>query len=299
MSATYADNIEPSKVRLAVTELADSLRTRNHYTAAIKQFCRWLVDNGHAKRNPVAELKPAKHDADKRYVRRVLTQDEWARLSNATASSPESFRGLTGEDRLALYMVVLSTGWRAGGLSKLQAKDFRSDGLVILEARHSKNRREQRKFLPQQVYKRMAEYLKDREGTDTAWPGTWAQDAAEMLRIDLEAAGIKHKTDEGIMDFHAFRNTSITWLLEAGTPIYLVQQHADHASPAQTMRYARPKRDNVDDAIEKTFSHIISHKMTPGNKVSEKAISTIIPKTRSKRKKAHGRTPVGSNSKTA
>lgn len=292
IEARVADHIEPARVQVAVAALADSLRTRNHYAAAIKQFCRWLVDNGHAKRNPVASLKPAKHDADKRYVRRSLTQEEWGRLVKATVNSNERFRGLTGTDRLALYMVVLSTGWRAGGLTQLRTRDFRNDGLVIMEARYSKNRREQRKFLPPPVHSMMAAYLVRREDNELVWPGTWAQDAAEMLRIDLLAAGIKPKTEEGIMDFHAFRNTSITWLLEAGTPIYLVQKHADHASPAQTMRYARPKRETLDDAVESTFSHIISHNSTTINKDADSAITPIPAETSRRTKKAHGRTPV-------
>lgn len=259
IGATKAHQIEPAKVQIAVAKLADSLRTRNHYTAAAKQFCRWLIDNGHAKRNPVAGLKPAKHDADKRYVRRALSKEEWALLAKATADSQETFRSLDGKDRLILYMVVLSTGWRAGGVKCLKVANFGQDGLVVLEARYSKNRKEQRKFLPPEVAAQVAEYIKDRDPKEFVWPGSWAQDAAEMLRIDLAAAGIPHKTDEGVLDFHAFRNTSITWLLESGTPIYLVQRHADHASPAQTMRYARPKRDNLDDAISRTFHHLIRH----------------------------------------
>lgn len=290
IGVTHPDQIEPNKVTLAAAELAPGLRTRNHYTGSMKQFCRWLVDNGHAKRNPVSQLKPAKFEADKRYVRRALTRDEWDRLVNATVNSGRSFRGLTGNDRLMLYIFVLSTGWRAGGIAQLRAGDFGKDGLVTLQARYSKNRREQRKFLPDSVRKTLQGFLQDRPAIDRAWPGTWAEDAAEMLRIDLAAAGIKHKTEEGIIDFHSFRNTSITWLLESGTPIYLVQRHADHASPAQTMRYARPKRDNVDDAIEKTFSHIISLKSTSEIKSPKNDNPAISPIICMKQEKAHGRT---------
>lgn len=269
IGATRADHIEPAKVQLAVAALADSLRTRNHYTAAAKQFCRWLIDNGHARRNPVAGLKPAKHDADKRYIRRAMTQEEWAKLSKATMESNKRFRGLDGKDRYILYLIVLSTGWRVGGLKSLRAGSFGKDGLIAMEAKHSKNRKEQKKFLPDPIAKQVAEYLQDRPSHELVWPGTWPQDAAEMLRVDLVAAGISHITDEGVLDFHSFRNTSITWLLEAGTPIYLVQRHADHASPAQTMRYARPKRDNLDDAISRTFHHLIRQAQTPENKGCE------------------------------
>jgi integrase len=184
---------------------------------------------------------------------------------------------LTGKDRAILYLVALSTGWRAGGIANLRVHNFLTNGLVILEARYSKNRREQRKFLPDSVRKTVADYLQDKSVNEIVWPGNWYQNAAEMLRIDLKAAGINPKTDEGILDFHSFRNTSITWMLESGTPIYLVQRHADHANPSQTMRYARPKKDDVDDAVERTFSLLNSLAQTTENKVSEKSESAIIP----------------------
>ena len=147
--------------------------------------------------------------------------------------------------------------WPSSPLAQLRVSDFKADGLVILQARYSKNRKEQRKFLPSAIQASLQEYFNGRDINSKVWPGTWAQDAAEMLRLDLKAASIPHKTDEGILDFHAFRNTSITWMLEAGAPIYLVQQHADHANPAQTMRYARPKRGSVDDAVAKAFADIV------------------------------------------
>ncbi len=277
IEATHPDHIEPGKVTIACAELADSLRTRSHYQASIKQFCKWLVNNGYAKRNPVADLKPPKYEADRRYVRRVLTQEEWVRLSQATESSKRRFRGLTGADRIALYRIVMATGWRAGGLAKLKVHNFLANGLVILEARHSKNRKEQRKFLPESVRKTTQDFLQEKSVNETVWPGNWYQNAAEMLRIDLRAAGIQHETGDGILDFHSFRNTSITWMLEAGTPIYIVQRHADHANPAQTMRYARPKRGDIDDAVEQTFSSLISLAQPTENKVSEIPEAAIIP----------------------
>lgn len=49
IEATSPDSIEPARVEMAVADLGESLRTRNHYQAAIKQFCRWLVED--AKRS--------------------------------------------------------------------------------------------------------------------------------------------------------------------------------------------------------------------------------------------------------
>lgn len=255
--ATHPDHLEPDRIQIAAAQLVGGLHTRWYYLSSMRQFSRWLVDRGHARTHQLAGMKLPKFQTEIKYMRRALTREEWVKLTVATRSSTKSFRGLDGRDRLMLYSIGLSTGWRAGGLSQLRVQDFLPDGLLILRAKFSKNRKEQRKYLPPPLIEPLKAYLANREPHELIWPSTWGQDAAEMLRIDLKAAGIPYETVEGVLDFHAFRNASITWLLESGTPIYLVQRHADHASPAQTMRYARPKRGSVDEAVDKTFSQVM------------------------------------------
>jgi hypothetical protein len=44
--------------------------------------------------------------------------------------------------------------------------------------------------LPPDVAGALRRYLPGRPEGQPVWPGTWHKDAAEMLRVDLEAAGI-------------------------------------------------------------------------------------------------------------
>ena len=55
------------------------------------------------------------------------------------------------------------------------------------------------------------------------FPGTWPDKAAEMFRIDLEAAGIGYATDAGIADFHSLRHTFISNLAAGGVHPKLAQ----------------------------------------------------------------------------
>ena len=71
------------------------------------------------------------------------------------------------------------------------------------------------------------------------FPGTWPGKAAEMLRIDLDSAGIGYETDAGFADFHSLRHTFISNLVAAGVHPKVAQQLARHSTITLTMdRYA-------------------------------------------------------------
>ena len=48
------------------------------------------------------------------------------------------------------------------------------------------------------------------------FPGTWAKRAFQMLRNDLDAAGIAYVTNDGVADFHSLRHTFISNLVAGG-----------------------------------------------------------------------------------
>src|SRR5262249_36475622 len=81
-------------------------------------------------------------------------------------------------------------------------------------------------------------YLKGRPRNRLVWPGTWKDRAAEMLRIDLAAAGIPYTDEDNrYFDFQGMRGQFIS-------------EHADHGHPPQgaprrapTRRSLRPWRD--------------------------------------------------------
>jgi len=55
---------------------------------------------------------------------------------------------------------------------------------------------------------------------------------AEMLRVDLDAAGVPYETDEGVADFHASRGTYISNLVASGVSVKTCQELARHSTRA-------------------------------------------------------------------
>ena len=62
-------------------------------------------------------------------------------------------------------------------------------------------------------------------------------ESGQMLKADLEAAGIEYETDEGFADFHSLRHTFITNLALAGVHPAVAQKLARHSSIELTMKY--------------------------------------------------------------
>lgn len=49
-----------------------SAKSSNHYLAAVKGFCNWLVRERRTTENPVAHISAQNARADRRHVRRAL-----------------------------------------------------------------------------------------------------------------------------------------------------------------------------------------------------------------------------------
>lgn len=75
-------------------------------------------------------------------------------------------------------------------------------------------------------------------------------DAAEMLRGDLAAAGIEHKDAAGrVLDFHALRKSFATWLSKAGVAPKAAQELMRHSDVRLTLETytAYQVRDLMND----------------------------------------------------
>lgn len=55
-------------------------RTRNSYLQALRGFCQWCMRNNRLIRNPLATIQKADEKADRRKLRRAMTEDELRRL---------------------------------------------------------------------------------------------------------------------------------------------------------------------------------------------------------------------------
>ena len=232
-----------------------SHRTVNADLAAIRGFCRWLIRRERILRDPTTALEPLNVAEDRRLERRALDEEEAQKLVTSTFQSERVFRRLSGQQRATLYLLALRTGLRRNELRSLtpQSFDFSSKTpSVSLHASDSKRRKRDRLPLPVDVSKQMQEYVADLHSDDSLWPGSWWRRSADMIRRDLEEAGIPVEDEEGrVFDFHGQRTTFITGLSRAGIFPALAQKLARHSDVRLTMgTYTSMNHDELSSAVE-------------------------------------------------
>ena len=232
--------------------------TLNHYVRAVRGFFRWLVKAKRIGSNPLDTLSLVNAAADVRRCRRELTADELGRLFVAARDSARSFRGLTGRDRYFLYLSAAGTGFRANALANLTPADFDLDApSVSLAARFNKSRKVKVQPLPADVATALREYIAGRPAHDPLWgrADAWVSRGAEMIRIDLEAAGIAYAVEgpDGLeyADFHSLRHSFLTLGGRSGIDLRTLQELAGHSTPGLTVRYSHRRLYDLAGAVDK------------------------------------------------
>jgi integrase len=214
--------------------------TSNHYLTAIKQFSKWLMKDRRAPYDVLACLSRQNANADLRHERRSLPAEAFG-VFVAAARKGKTFRGLTGPDRATLYRFASHTGLRAGELASLTPTSFALDAeppTVTVEAAYSKHRRKDVLPLRADVAALMRSYITGKPKGKPLWPGSWAEAGAEMVRLDLLAAGISYVDERGLVyDFHALRHQFISSLAAAGVHPKAAQELARHSTITLTMDY--------------------------------------------------------------
>ena len=124
---TWAD-IQPSKIPRYLAGLRSgdkgiSAQTFNYYLKAVKQFCRWMVQDRRASESPLEHLKGLNVQTDRRHDRRALEPDDIRRLLEATVAAGQRF-GMSGYERALLYRLAVETGLRAKELQTLTVSSF-------------------------------------------------------------------------------------------------------------------------------------------------------------------------------
>lgn len=233
-----------------------STQTARAYLVAVKGFTRWL--HRRARRLQIDPLAGAELGGDTAKGRRLtptrrrrsLTSDEFDRLVASARASAVVFRGLDGESRAMLYTAALHTGFRVSELASLTAESLSTDPPAVSVTHDGRSAVQP---VRPDFAAALAAWVRDnppRLSRGKLWPGTWCERAAGMLRLDLEAAGIPHTTDAGVIDFHALRGSFITLLIAAGHDPKTVQSLARHKQIALTMDiYARVVGANTAAAL--------------------------------------------------
>jgi integrase len=248
---------QATETLLARAARGASVQTANFYLAAFKGFCRWLVADRRMAESPVARLRGGNPKLDRRHDRRELTAEELARILGATRGSAATFRGLAGEDRFHVYLTACGTGFRSHELAALRPDSFDFTGAVAtvtLPATVGKNRRRATLPLPPGVAVALRAYFHGRQAGAPIWPGNWWKNGADMLRIDLEAAGVPYEVPgpDGPLfaDFHSLRHSFITLMARSGVSPKQAQQLARHGDIRLTMdRYTHLGLSDLADAV--------------------------------------------------
>ena len=184
----------------------------------------------------------------------VAKFEELRALLYATAGEPERF-GLDGQTRALIYRTAVETGLRAGELQTLRVAGLESlDGerpTVRVRAIDSKHRREDLLPLRPELARALLAHTSGRGPWEPVFPLPKAWRSAEMLRADLDAAGIAHEDESGrVVDFHALRTTFCTMLARAGVAPKVAQRLARHATFAMTFDvYAKLGADDEREAL--------------------------------------------------
>jgi integrase len=235
-----------------------SIKTANEYLAAIRALSRWLVDNKRMAADALDGLAGGNPELDRRRERRFLSADEVRRLIRAVAGSSWRFRGLTGPDRAILYALAVYTGYRATELASLTPDCFRLDSptpSASLPPALTKNRKGAAQALPSDLADALRTYLHGRAAGEAVWPGNWADNAADMMRGDLDAAGIPFEVPGTggkplAADFHALRHTCGVLAEQGGASLREVMALMRHSDPKLTMRiYGRLQLHDLAETV--------------------------------------------------
>lgn len=306
-------DLSASAVQAALADLKNkgrSLQSLQHYLRAIKQFSKWLRQNGRVRDDPLAFLSGYRPDTDRRYERRPLNPEELARLIDA-AERGGPWRDLAPPDRAMLYRTAAGTGFRASELRSLTPAAFRlSDDspCIMLAARASKRRTADVQPIRRDLADMLSDWLADRPADEPLWPGQWHKRAAEMLRSDLDKARqtwlneaataqeraqreasdfLAAETEQGLVaDFHSLRATYITLIVKGGVSVKAAQELARHSNPQLTLNtYTRLGIHDLNAALN-VLPNLSQpeHKATPlratgtaGGPPDKAAIVTIGP----------------------
>ena len=248
---TWTD-ISASKVQYYLADLRNggesiSAQTFNFYLQNIKQFCKWMVQDGRASESPLQHLKGLNVRTDRRHDRRALEPDEVRRLLEAARATGQRF-GMSGyENRLAV-----ETGLRAKELQSLTILSFDFDKCTVtIEAAYSKHRRQDVLPLRPDTAADLQYFLAGKMPDVQVF--NMPKKPAKMLRADLAETNIPYVDDAGrYADFHSFRHTTGSWLAANGVHPKVAQSIMRHSDINLTMsRYTHTLTGKESEAVSK------------------------------------------------
>jgi integrase len=259
-----------------------SAQTYNFYLKAIKQFCKWMVQDGRASESPVQHLQTKNVKTDRRHDRRPLEAEQIRALLEATKGAPKRF-GMTGMQRAMLYRLAVETGLRASELRSLKVSSFDFNNRSIkIEAVSSKNRTESILPLKKDTAEEFKRFLSGKMPNVKVFK--MPEKTAKMFKADLEMIGIPYIDDSGrYCDFHSLRHSTGSLLAASGVHPKIAQVLMRHSDIKLTMnRYTHTLIGQESDAVESlpdlSLPSQESQRMTGTDNLAPEALTNQLTK---------------------
>ncbi|MHC4397923.1 MAG: tyrosine-type recombinase/integrase [Planctomycetota bacterium] len=239
----YISDISGSRVQRYLAERRRnglSIRSSNFYLGAIKQFLNWMVADSRAAKNLLVHLKGQNPKKDIRHDRRALTLEEISTLLTVTLTG-QKHHNMTGRERYMLYILALTTGFRAKELASLTWRSLNlseSEPSITILVGYAKNDKEATLPLRSDVAEQFRQWSVGGgfSPSDRVFPKFNENKGADMLRQDLEVADIPYQDEnKRFADFHALRHSFCTHVIKSGATVKEAQTLARHSTSALTL----------------------------------------------------------------
>lgn len=231
-----------------------STRTKNYYIGALNRFGNWLRHEKHWKKNLFRRLEKFRGTVVK--VRRYMTPEEFKAIVNAARNRGRSdTEKQQGKERALFYLFLFYTLTRAESSRSVVVGqiNFRKDPPeLVLRGDQVKNRKPVTKVLHPSLVVELKKWIahKKFKAEDTLFPNITRWVVSQFNR-DLKAAGIQKNLPDGTsLDIHSFKTSAISILHDAGVPLKVIQELAEHSNPQTTMNhYVRANKVTMAQAF--------------------------------------------------
>lgn len=215
--------------------------TRARKLAAIREFFRFLEEQGLVAKNPTLGVQTPNKE---RGSRTALRSDEYTKLLSLAGGNPRDY---------AILQVFLQTGIRVSELCALtrSAIDFESRTVHVGHGKGQKTRTiELEKRGIQAIKSYLAvrpESLHDELFLNYQGEPLGERGVRKMVAKYLKASGITKKISP-----HSLRHTFATYKAERGVSPYVLREWLGHARLDTTQIYVHMARENTKKAMEAT-----------------------------------------------
>ena len=255
MGATALDDASLQSVRSWLAKQASlgmARATLQRRAAAVRMFCRWAHQEGHASSNPAAKLRSPK---TVRTLPPTLEPAEAAEMLAAAIAVAGELGGPAALRDVAILELLYATGIRVSELVGLDVDDLDRDrGIVRV---YGKGRKERSVPAGRPALQALDAWLgPPRARLVTAESGAAIFIGNHGRRIDPRVVRrIVHralKVVDGAPDLgpHGLRHAMATHLLEGGADLRSVQEILGHASLATTQIYTHVTNERLRNAYQ-------------------------------------------------